>query len=122
MQFNYFYGDEHEQYLFLQLPIMLIKDKCFKKLSDSSKILYSLLLNRTSLSKKNNWIDEQGRIYIIYTIEEIMEDLNCANQKACKLLKELKEVGLIEKKQQGLNKPNILYIKNIAYTNMINNQ
>lgn len=112
--FDYFYENQSEQYLFLQLPLMLIKDDQFKRVTDSSKILYSLLLNRTSLSTKNGWRDEQGRVYIIFTIEEIMEDLNCAKEKATKSMKELKDIGLIETVRRGLGLPNLIYVKNFA--------
>lgn len=112
--FDYFYARENEQYLFLQMPWMLIKDDQFKSLSDSAKILYSLLVNRTSLSAKNGWVDEQGRVYIIYTQEEIMSDLNCWEKKATKSLKELREIGLIKSVRQGLGKPNIIYVMNFA--------
>lgn len=112
--FDYFYNQENEQYLFLQMPKMLIKDPQFKKLSGDAKILYSLLLDRTSLSKKNDWADEEGRVYIIYTIEEIMEDLNCYQGKATKSMKELKEIGLINTVRRGTNKPNLIYVMNFA--------
>ena len=114
IKFDRFHANENEQYLFLPMPLMLIKDDSFKNLSDSAKILYSLLLNRTSLSSKNNWIDENGDVYIIYTLKEIEEDLNCCEQKALKSMKELKDIGLIESIRQGLNKPNIIYVMNFA--------
>lgn len=110
--FNYFYANENEQYLFLQMPMMLIKDDRFKKLSGDDKILYSLLLNRTALSAKNGWLDDEGRVYIIYTIDEIMNDLNCYQEKANKSMKALKEIGLIKTIRQGLTKPNLIYLLN----------
>jgi len=112
MSFDYFYGNEHEHYLHIQIPLMLIKDEAFKHLSGDSKLLYGLLLNRTSLSIRNGWRDEYGRVYIIYTIDEIMSDINCATQKTCKLIKELENIGLIVTVRRGLNKPNIIYVKN----------
>ena len=112
--FDYFYANENEQYQFLQTPWMLIRDDRFRDLADSSKMLYSLLLNRTSLSAKNGWRDENGRVYIIYTIEELMYDLNCYQGKVNKSLKELKECGLITTVRQGLTKPNLIYVMNFA--------
>lgn len=112
--FDFFHANENEQYLFLQLPWTLLKDDIFKKLSADSKILYSLLLNRTSLSIKNGWTDEQGRVYIVYTIEEIMDDLNCYEQKAVKCMKELKDIGLVRSKRLGQGKANITYVMNFA--------
>jgi len=114
--FDYFRAGENEQYIFVQMPLMLIKDDLFKELSSDAKILYSLLLNRTSLSIKNNWLDEQGYVYIIYTVEQIMEDLNCWERRAVKAMKELKDIGLVRSIRQGLGKPNILYIMNFATT------
>jgi len=113
-KFDYFYETNHENFLFLQMPIALIKDERFKGLSESAKILYSLFLNRTSLSRKNNWTDKEGRIYIIYTVAEIMEDLNCWKEKAHKAMKELKTMNLITTIQQGLTKPNLIYVMNFS--------
>jgi len=113
--FDYFYGNETEQFAFYRIPKILFKDVLFKDVSTEAKVLYGLMLDRTGLSVKNGWIDEACRVYIIYTIADIMEDLNCADQKAGKLLSELdtvKGVGLIERKRQGLGKPNIIYVKN----------
>lgn len=117
IQFDYFYGSEAEQYTFYRIPKILFKDKIFKDVSAEAKVLYGLMLDRMGLSIKNRWVDEENRVYIIYTIADIMEDLNCADQKAGKLLSELdtvKGVGLIERKRQGLGKPNIIYVKNFA--------
>ena len=76
-------------------------------------MLYGILLDRMSLSAKNGWIDKNGRVYIIFTIDEAKMALNCAEQKAIKLLSELeKKAGLIERKRQGLGKPNLIYVKN----------
>ena len=79
------------------------------------KVLYGLMLDRMSLSLKNKWFDEQNRAYIIFTIEDVMELLNCKSQKAVKIMKELdaeEGIGLIEKIRQGFGKPNIIYVKN----------
>ena len=114
MFFDYFSANEQEQYLFLQLPLMFIKDSQFRGLSDGAKILYSLLLNRTSLSAKNGWADENGHVYIIYTVEEIMEDMNCWREKATRLMNELREAGLVKSVRRGLGKPNLIYVMNFA--------
>ena len=124
LEFNYFYGNEAEQFSFYRIPKLLFKDKAFKDVSAEAKILYGLMLDRMALSIKNGWLDEENRVYIIYTIAEIMEDLNCADQKAGKLLSELdtvKGIGLIERKRQGLGKPNIIYVKNFCDTSRFKN-
>ena len=112
MDFGYFHEEESEQFAFYMIPQILFKDEKFAKLSTDAKVLYGLFLNRVSLSKKNHWIDEQGRVYVYYTLENIQEDLHCASQKAMKLLKELESYGLIERVKQGLCKPDRIYVKN----------
>ena len=115
IQFDYYRGMEAEQYSFYRVPKILFTAECFKELSCEAKILYGLLLDRMSLSVKNHWLDEEERVYIIFTVEEIAELLNCGTQKAVKLLKELdseKGIGLIEKKRLGLGRPNVIYVKN----------
>ena len=111
--FDYFYGAQAEQFAFYRVPKVLFTNDRFRYLSAEAKTLYGILLDRVPLSAKNGWIDEQGRVYIICTIEEIMEDLNCGNKKAIQLLSDLEDkVGLIERKRQGLGKPNLIYVKN----------
>ena len=113
LEFDYFYGAEAEQFTFFRIPKVLFKDKRFKDMSTDAKLLYGLMLDRMGLSMRNRWIDDDNRVYIIYKMEEIIEDIGCARQKVAKLLEELdKSVGLIERKRQGLGKPNIIYVKN----------
>ena len=113
MQFDYFYGQQAEQYSFYRIPKLLITSDLFWNISADAKLLYGILLDRMNLSAKNGWLDEKGRVYIIYTLEETMAALNCGNQKATKLFNELeKKCGLIERKRQGLGKPNLIYVKN----------
>ncbi len=94
---------------------MLFTEDRFWNISTDAKLLYGILLDRMNLSAKNGWLDNKGRVYIIFTIEEIKDSLGCAEQKAIKLLNELeKKCGLIEKKRQGLGKPNLIYVKNFV--------
>ena len=103
--FDYFYGREAEQFTFFRIPKVLFSDKRFKNMSTDAKLLYGLMLDRMGLSVKNHWVDEDNRVYIVYTMEDIIADLGCARQKTAKLLEELeKAVGLIERKRQGLGK------------------
>ena len=116
MQFDYFYGTESEQFSFYKIPKALMKEECFKKLSNDAKLLYALMLDRISLSKKNGWLDEENRVYIIYKLEHIIEDLNCSRDKGMKIMTELdseKGVGLIERKKRGQGKPTLIYMKKI---------
>lgn len=112
--FDYYYGDESKQFSFYRIPKLLVTGEAFRRLSTDAKLLYGLLLDRMSLSAKNGWYDEQGRVYIYYTLEEIQEDLGCGHDKATKLLIELdsgKGTGLIERKKQGQGKPARVYVK-----------
>jgi len=113
--FDYFYGNEVEQFSFFRIPKLLFINPVFSQLSDSAKIMYGLFLDRTSLSRKNSWVDDLNRIYVIFSYEEIMEQLNCYSEKVSKVLAELdtkKGIGLIEKVRRGLGKPDIIYVKN----------
>ena len=117
LKFDYYYGIETEQFSFYRVPRLLIKDVRFKGLSSDAKLLYGLMLDRMALSMKNGWFDEENRAYIHYTVENIMEDLGCARATCAKVLAELdskKGIGLIEKKRQGLGKPDIIYVKNFV--------
>ena len=116
-RFDYYYGIEAEQFSFYRVPRILIKDKKFKNLSSDAKLLYGLMLDRMSLSMKNGWLDAENKVYIYYTMENIMDDLSCAKATAVKVLAELdskKGIGLVEKKRQGLGRPDIIYVKNFA--------
>ena len=113
MTFDYFYGQQAELFSFYRVPKVLFTEDCFWNVSTDAKLLYGILLDRMNLSARNGWLDEEGRVYIIFTIEEIKSSLGCAEKKAVKLLDELeKKCGLIERKRQGLGKPNLIYVKN----------
>ena len=115
MQFDYIYGDESEQYAFYRIPKLLFTADVFTTLTPEAKILYGILLDRVTISLKNGWMDAAHRVFIIFTLEEIMEYLNCGNKKAVKLLNELEaKAGLIERKRQGLGRPSLIYVKNFV--------
>ncbi len=116
-QFDYFYGIQADTYSFYRIPKILFTDSIFKDLSCEAKILYGLMLDRMSLSIKNKWFDDQGRVYIIFTVMDVREYLGCCRQTAINLLAELdtdKGIGLIEKKRLGFGKANIIYVKNFV--------
>ena len=110
--FDYFYGGQAGLFSFYRIPKALFTDARIRGISAEAKILYGLLLDRMGLSVKNGWTDDTGRVYIIFTTEEIMEALYCADNKATKLMKELESCGLIERKRRGLGKPSLIYVKN----------
>lgn len=116
-QYDYFYGTQAEQFSFYRIPKALFTEPTLREMSTDAKVLYGILLDRMSLSLKNHWLDAQNKVYIIFTVEEVMDALNCANQKATHLMMELeKHAGLIERKRQGLGRPNLIYVKNFAVT------
>lgn len=117
--FKYYYGYEAEQFAFYRIPKLLVTDERFQGLSTDAKLLYGLMLDRMSLSLKNGWLDDQGRVYIYFPAEEIMSVLHCRSEKASKLLSELdskKGIGLIERIRHGQGKPTTIYVKNFAET------
>ena len=114
MTLDYFYGQAGELFSFYRIPKALFQEPQFQSLSTDAKTLYGILLDRMSLSVKNGWLDEQGRVFIIFTIEDVKRALCCADNKATKLLRELEEFGLIERKRRGLGKPSLVYVKNFS--------
>ena len=114
IKLSYFYGREADQYSFYRIPKLLFTEEYFKKISVEAKVLYGLMLDRMSLSMKNQWFDIEGRAYIYYSLEDIMDAMGCSNKKAISIMKELdieSGIGLIEKKRQGQGKPTMIYLK-----------
>ena len=114
MTLDYFYGQTGELFSFYRIPKALFQEQRFQSLSTDAKTLYGILLDRMSLSAKNGWLDEQNRVFIIFTIEDVKRSLCCADNKATKLLRELEEFGLIERKRRGLGRPSLVYVKNFS--------
>lgn len=114
MELSYYYGREADKYSFIRIPKMMVTEDVFASLSLQSKILYGLLLDRVGDATKNNWLDEEQKVYVIYPIAQIQEDMKISKKKAVDSLSELESAGLIEKKQRGLGQPNILYVKDFA--------
>ena len=117
VEFDYFHDYESEQFAFYRIPKVLFTDGYFRNLSSDAKVLYGLMLDRMALSIKNRWIDESNRVYIIFSLEQVMKYMNCGRDKGMKTLAELdtkKGIGLIERVKQGFGKPDIIYVKNFA--------
>ena len=114
MTLDYFYGQAGKLFSFYRIPKALFQEQRFQNLSTDTKTLYGILLDRMSLSVKNEWFDKQGRVFIIFTIEDVKRALCCADNKATKLLRELENFGLIERKRRGLGKPSLVYVKNFS--------
>ena len=114
MTLDYFYGQAGELFSFFRIPKALFQEQRFQNLSTDAKTLYGILLDRMSLSVKNEWFDKKGRVFIIFTIEDVKRTLRCADNKATRLLRELEEFGLIERKRRGQGKPCLVYMKNFS--------
>ena len=114
MTLDYFYGQSGELFSYFRIPKALFQDCRFRQLSTDARTLYGILLDRMSLSVKNGWLDEQGRVYIIYTVREVQESLCCAEHKAVKLFRELEGMDLIERKRRGLGRPSLIYVKDFS--------
>ena len=114
MTLDYFYGQAGKLFSFFRIPKALFQEQRFQNLSTDAKTLYGILLDRMSLSVKNEWFDKKGRVFIIFTIEDVKRTLRCADNKATRLLRELEKFGLIERKRRGQGKPCLVYVKNFS--------
>ena len=114
MTLDYFYGQAGKLFSFYRIPKALFQEQRFQNLSTDAKTLYGILLDRMSLSVKNEWFDKKGRVFIIFTIEDVKRTLRCADNKATRLLRELEKFGLIERKRRGQGKPCLVYVKNFS--------
>jgi hypothetical protein len=107
-----------KSYLFIMLPQELITNPTFDDIHYGSKILYGMMLNRSGLSATNpDFIDKSGDVFIIYTIEQVMETMRCSNKTAVNMLKQLENIGLIEKKRRGQGKASLIYVKDFSTLN-----
>lgn len=106
---------------YYQIPQELFVNRLYKeKLNSDSKILYTFLLDRLSLSQKNHWFDKEGRVYLIFTREEVQNKLCLSEKTVTKAFKQLNDVNLIAEKRQGLGKPNLIYVGKIQHENIKN--
>ena len=115
LQFRYYDKDQSDQFSFYRIPKALFTDVRFRGISAEAKILYGLMLDRMSLSRKNGWSDQENHVYIYFTLEDVLELMGCGHGKAVRLFAELdsvKGIGLIERRKQGQEKPARIYVKN----------
>lgn len=112
--FDFFYGNEAEQYQFYRVPQALFTDEKFCKISCEAKLLYGFLLDRCGLSRKNKWCDRDGKLYVFFKQEEAIEKFNIGKNKAVKIFDELEQTGLIIRKKQGQGKPTKIYVCNFT--------
>lgn len=114
MRMSYFYGTQADQFNFIRIPKELVVGEAFASLSVQTKILYGMLLDRMGMSYKNKWMDEENRVYIVYSLDEIQSDMNVSKHKAVDCLAELENVGLIVKRKRGKGLPNQIYVRNFS--------
>ena len=112
--FDYFYGNETEQYHYYSVPKLLFTDDKFKGLSCQAKLLYGFLLDRTALSVENKWFDKQGRTYVYYKQSDAQNNLNIGKNKATAIFTELENIGLIIRQRQGQGKPTKIFVMNFT--------
>lgn len=112
---NYFFRNDVEDFDFITLPMSLIINDEFKHISAEAKIMYGLLKSRLKLSIRNEWFDNEGKAYLIFTIEEICLMLNVSKKTGIKILNELEKNDFLEKKRRGLGLPNYIYMKKIDF-------
>ena len=111
MSKKYFYGRRQaDLFSFIRIPKLLLTGQKYKKLSSDAKILYGHLLDRMNLSAENGWLDDEGRVFVYCKVEEAADLINCCEKKTIAVFKELEDIELIERKRQGLNKPNLIYV------------
>lgn len=106
---------EENSHRFYQLPKELFINESYKGLSISAKMIYSFLLDRKELSRTNNWIDEYGQVFLLFTRKHVGEMLNLSDKPVTNAFKELIKADLIKEERQGLNKPNKIYVCKINY-------
>ena len=114
MVFNYYKKSEVNQFNFIRIPKVLMTEESFDSLSLQSKLLYGMLIDRMSVSGKNQWIDEENRVYIVYPIQEIQKDMKISKHKAIDCLAELESIGLVEKRLKGNGRAAHLYVKSFV--------
>ena len=108
---EYFYGAESSQFASVEIPKELLTGKIFSSLSPGAKLLYAVLLDRMREASRHSWFDEQNRVYILYPLSKLEEDIGFSRHKVIDCMKELEDIGLILRLQER-GKPNKIYVKN----------
>lgn len=111
---DYFYGTQGEQFQFLQVPIVFFTDPFYSELDCDEIMLYSHMLRRISLSRKNGWLDSLNRVYIRYSQKEAREDIRRGKDKVLEAYKTLERHGLIERIDMGIGKADMIYVKDFT--------
>lgn len=112
MMSDYYRLNKKDEFSFYKLPKALFSER-YKDISNEAKLLYTLLYDRLSLSRKNRWYDHDYHLYIYFTIKEVTQKLNIGHDKAIRVFKELEKAHLIKRQRQGQGKPSIIYVKHL---------
>ncbi len=115
MKLDYHYGRQAMQYAMVEIPLLMFLDDAFEPLSIEAKVVYGILLQRIKLANKNGWRDENGRLYVIYPLEQMRKDIGLSTKIISAGLKQLEGIGIIDIVVRGQGKPNIIYVKNFIY-------
>lgn len=113
---NVYTLDEENSHRFYKMPKELFLNDKYKHLNSDAKVLYSILLDRKELSRKNRWVDENRQVYLIYTRENLAEMMGISRPTVTKAFKQLVQANLIIEERMGLNKPNRIYICRLEYS------
>ena len=116
MKLDYHYGKQALQYAMVEIPLLMFIDEAFESLSIEAKVVYGILLQRIRISNRNGWRDEDGRLYVIYPLEQMHKDIGLSTRTISTALKQLEELGIIDIGVRGQGKPNLYYVKNFIYT------
>ena len=114
-EFNYLRGQQAEQFAYVNIPKALIHEEAFSDVSLEAVMLYGLILERMGMYRKNKWQDEQGRVYVLYPVKEIMEDMNRSETSVSQYLAEFEDAKLLERIQSAPGRPRKLYLKKLSY-------
>ena len=120
--FNFIQSKKAYGTRFFQFPQVLLYGEEYKELSDSAKLGYMILRDRLDYSLHNNWIDEKGRVYFIFTNRELNQIFGWNDRKIGRVKRELEEASLLYQVKMGFdpkkkkNLPNRLYLSDLEVT------
>lgn len=115
MKLDYHYGRQAMQYAMVEIPLLMFLDDAFEPLSIEAKVVYGILLQRIKLAGRNGWRDENGRLYVIYPLEQMHKDIGLSTRTISAALKQLEEIGILDIETRGQGLPNLYYVKNFIY-------
>ena len=103
-------------YYHMQMPRWLFSDSGYSDMTLESKVAYTFLLNRFQLSRRNSWINRYGEVYVIYTREDLAQEMQISYKKAIACFKELTEKHLVWEQRQGRGLPNRIYLAEVQFS------